>query len=248
MRFAKRLTSLVAAAILIAPLAAVGDVSDDFRSLAGWRSPYHSSGSYSKQGVRLASNTRLADGVLTIHARPTPSRVTVGGVTVPAGGWTAGGIMHNTVIRPGSRLTVELRLNRSVGTRAAALLWPHQTPWPRGGELDFVENGADNPTRQSTAITNHWAGPDGRNAQKVIKFGPHDFTQWTNVEVIWTWGRFVVNIAGRRAAVYTEHVPTTPMKFAVQTAIAGGGHGSTFKGVPRTPGLISIRRLRIYSP
>jgi len=36
------------------------------------------------------------------------------------------------------------------------------------------------------------------------------------------------------------------MKLAIQAAVAGGGHGGTFNGQPRTPGRIHVRRLRIY--
>lgn len=219
-------------------------LTDTFDDLTGWLNPYHGAGAHEKQGTRLRTNVENNDNTLTIHCRPTTTPTTLGTRTIPTGAWTAGGIMHREILTPGTRITLQLRMNPSTGTRAVALLWPHQLPWPEGGELDFTENGGDIPDRQSTAITNHWAGPNG-HAQKVIKFGPHDFTQWTHVQVDWT-DTFTITINGQVAATYTDHVPTTPMKLAIQTAVAGGGDSDTFNGQPRTPGWIQIRQLRIY--
>jgi len=223
-----------------------------FTDLAAF-SIYNGSGSYSQQGVRLDDNSTVADGVLTVSCRPVTTRTSIDGKTLLAGDYAAGGVMHRAVRGPGTRYTMQLRMDASKGTRAVALLWPYQMGWPEGGELDFVECGADIPDRQSTAITNHWYDPAKvtdknrqGNAQRVIKFAPHDFTAWTDVEVLWKPDLFVVTIDGVEAARYTDHVPTNQMKLAFQTAVAGGGQSPSFNGIPRTPGNLQVRALRIY--
>jgi hypothetical protein len=213
--------------------------------LSGWSNPYQGLGAYSQQGARLKQNVQAANGVLTVFARPVTSTTVVGSKTLAPGDYAAGGIMNRTPINPGSRISLELRMDASVGTRAVALLWPSGMSWPEGGELDFVENGADLGNRQSTAITNHWANASGGNAQKVIKFSPHDFTAWTHVEVLWKTNLIVVTIDGVEAARYTDHIPQGPMRLAIQTAIAGGGQSPTYDGARRTPGNIQLRDLHI---
>jgi hypothetical protein len=225
-----------------APILAEGTID-----LAGWSHPYQGLGAYSQQGARLKQNVAAANGVLTVFARPVTTTTVVGTKTLAPGDYAAGGIMNRTLINPGSRISLDLRMNASVGTRAVALLWPAKMGWPEGGELDFVENGADLGNRQSTAITNHWADAGGRNAQKVVKFNQHDFTAWTHVEVLWRADLIVVTIDGVEAARYTDHIPQGPMRLAIQTAVAGGGQAPTYDGAPRTPGNIQVRDLRISS-
>jgi hypothetical protein len=224
-------------------------VLDNFADLSGWSSPYNGSGAYSQQGVRLKGNTQVDNGMLTVSARPVTSTTVVGTKTLSPGDFAAGGIIHRARLYPGTRIALDLRMSRSVGTRAAALLWP-EGPWPAAGELDFVENGADLADRQSTAITNHWydasASNKQGNAQQVIKYGPHDFTTWSHVEVLWQAHLFVVTIDGVEAARYTDHIPQGPMHLAIQTAVAGGGQDPSYKGASRTPGNVQVRGLRIY--
>ena len=226
-------------------------LAEDFADLAAF-SVYNGAGAYSQQGVRLDDNAAVAGGILTVSCRPVIAKTAIGGHTLAVGDYAAGGVMHRAIRGPGTRYTMQLRMDASQGTRAVALLWPYQMGWPEGGELDFTECGADLADRHSTAITNHWYDPSkvsdtnkNGNAQKVIHF-THDFTQWTDVEVLWQPGLFVVTIDGTEAARYTEHVPTNQMKLAFQTAVAGGGQAPTFKGAPRTPGCIQVRALRIY--
>jgi hypothetical protein len=213
--------------------------------LAGWTHPYQGLGAYSQQGARLDQNVQVSNGVLTVFARPVTTRTVVGTKTLSPGDYAAGGIMNRTLINPGSRISLDLRMDASVGTRAVALLWPAKLGWPEGGELDFVENGADLGDRQSTAITNHWANANGGNAQKVVTFKPHDFTAWSHVEVLWQSGLFVVTIDGVEAARFTDHIPQGPMHLAIQTAVAGGGQSATYDGASRTPGTIQVRDISI---
>ena len=215
--------------------------------LSGWSSPYQGLGAYSQQGARLKQNVQMDNGVLSVFARPVTTRTVIGTKTLAPGDYAAGGIMNRTTINPGSRISLDLRMDASVGTRAVALLWPAKLGWPEGGELDFVENGADLGNRQSTAITNHWADASGHNAQKVIKFSSHDFTAWSHVEVLWQANLIVVTIDGVEAARYTDHIPQGPMRLAIQTAVAGGGQASTFDGASRTPGSIQLRDLHIFA-
>ena len=221
-------------------------LADGTADLSGWSHPYQGLGAYSQQGARLEQNVQMDNGVLTVFARPVSTRTVVGTRTLAPGDYAAGGIMNRTPLHPGSRISMDLRMDASVGTRAVALLWPSTRGWPEGGELDFVENGADLANRQSTAITNHWANAAGRNAQQVIKFNQHDFTAWSHVEVLWQSNLIVVTIDGVEAARYTDHIPQGPMHLAIQTAVAGGGQSATYDGVSRTPGNIQVRDLRIY--
>lgn len=221
-------------------------VSDDFNDLSGWYHPYNGAGAYSQQGARLASNVEVASNTLTVWARPVTTSTTIGTHTLQPGDYAAGGIMNLASINPGERITLDLRMDASAGTRAVALLWP-QGSWPADGELDFTEDGAEYPDRQATAITNHWANATGGNAQQVVRFGPHDFTAWSHVEVTWQPTSFVVTIDGVVAAQFTDHMPPGPMNLAVQTAVAGGGQSPTYNGAARTPGNIQVRSLRIYA-
>ena len=220
-------------------------LTEDFADLSNW-AVYNGAGAYSQQGVRLAENSSVEGGVLTVSAGPVSARTSIGGKMLAVGDYAAGGVQHRTPRGPGTRYTMDIRMSASVGTRAVALLWPYQASWPEGGELDFEEDGADLADRQSTAITNHWANATGGNAQRVVKFGPHDFTEWTAVEVLWLPGLFVVKFDGAEAVRYTDNVPANQMKLSVQTAIAKGGQSPTFGGAPRTPGNIQVRNLRIY--
>lgn len=220
--------------------------SENFADLSHF-GVYNGAGSYSQQGVRLKSNFTVSNNVLTVWVRPVTTTTTIDGKTLKVGDYAAGGGMWDTVLSPGSRIELDLQMNACKGSRAVALLWPYQVGWPEGGELDFVENGADIPDRQSTAITNHWANSTGGNAQKVIKFGPHDFTLWSHVTVLWQTGLFVVTVDGQEAARYTEHVPTNKMKLAFQTAVAGGGQSPNWNGAPRTAGFLKIKNLNVYS-
>jgi len=215
--------------------------------MSGWSHPYQGLGAYSQQGARLKQNVQVANGVLTVFARPVTTRTVIGTKTLAPGDYAAGGIMNRTPLNPGSRISLDLRMDASVGTRAVALLWPSKLGWPEGGELDFVENGADLANRQSTAITNHWANASGGNAQKVIKFNSHDFTTWSHVEVLWQANLIVVTIDGVEAARYTDHIPQGPMRLAIQTAVAGGGQSPTYDGASRTPGNVQVRDLRIHA-
>lgn len=220
-------------------------LAEDFADLSGWSNPYNGSKAYAIQGARLKENVEVRNGVLTVHCRPVTVKTVIDGKTLNPGDYAAGGIMHKGVLHPRGHMTLDLRMKASKGTRAVALLWP-EGPWPEYGELDFIENGADIPDRQSTAITNHWAGADGKNAQKVIKYGPYDFTTWSPVEVEWLPDHFLITVDGVEAARYVDHMPPGPMHLGIQTAVAGGGQDPSFKGTPRTAGHIQVRNVRFY--
>ena len=106
-------------------------------ALSGWSRAYQGLGAYSQQGARLKQNVQVANGVLTVFARPVTTKTVVGSKTLAPGDYAAGGIMNQTDLNPGSRISMDLRMDASVGTRAVALLWPSKAPWPEGGELDF---------------------------------------------------------------------------------------------------------------
>jgi hypothetical protein len=220
-------------------------VTDNFVNLSGWGHPYNGAGSYSTQGVRLSRNTQVGGGVLTVWARPVTTTTHIDGRTLRPGDYAAGGISHSKELHPGTRVALDVRMKASIGTRAVALLWPERA-WPAAGELDFIEDGANQPTRQSTWIANHWMS-NGKRAQKIVKFSPHDFTTWTHVEMVWRSGSIVVLIGGREIAHFTEHIPQGAMHLVVQTAVAQGGQSKYFNGQQRTPGNIEIRNLRITS-
>jgi hypothetical protein len=212
-------------------------------SSSGWGHPYNGSGAYGVQGVRLGSNTQFADGVLTVWCRPVTKTTTMDGKTLRVGDYAGGGISHSKDLRPGTRIALDVRMKASIGTRAVALLWP-EAAWPAGGEVDFIEDGANQPTRQSTWIANHWSS-NGTPAQKIIKFSPHNFTAWSRVVMVWKSGSITVSVDGRQAAKFTEHIPHGVMHLVVQTAVAKGGQSKIFDGATRTPGNIQVRNLSI---
>lgn len=226
---------------------------DTFASLAGF-GVYNGSGSYGQQGVRLGANSVPSSSGLSVHCRPVTDAVTLGGRTLQPGDYAAGGGMWKQPLSPGCRIEMDVRMSASWGTRAVCLLWPADTaahPWPAGGELDFVENGgvAGQDTRQSTNVTNHYLDPSRpqNNGQQIVKFGPHDFTAWSHVVVLWQTDLFVVTVDGVEAARFTTNVPSWPMKLAFQTAVEGGGQSPMFQSRPRSPGRLDVKNLEVYA-
>lgn len=223
-------------------------VTDDFTSLAGWF-VYHGNGSLSAQGARLRQNVKLKDLKRTfarVYVRPVKKTTTVGGTTLNAGDYAAGGMSQRLGHQTYGRWVMDLRMkDTQAGVRAVALTWPEER-WPEAGEIDFVENGADLPPSSGrTAIANHYADPGGRNAQEV-KLVDGDFTTWVTVEVDWRPDLLVISFDNVKVFRTTQNVPDGPMFLAVQTAVADGGQGTTWNGAPRSAGHIDIDNLSVY--
>lgn len=224
--------------------------TDDFTSLRAW-GVYHGNGALGIQGARLSQNVELRRGprrsFARVHVRPVTERTVVGGTVLHPGDYAAGGMSHRLAHQSYGRWVMDLRMRDTQrGVRAVALTWP-EGPWPRAGEIDFVENGADLPPSSGhTAIANHYAKSDGSNAQEV-RHVAGDFTKWVRVEVVWRVDRLVISFDGLEVFRTTQHVPTGPMFLCVQTAVAGGGQKSQFEGRQRSPGYIDIANLAVYN-
>jgi Glycosyl hydrolases family 16 len=217
---------------------------DGFQDLSGW-SVYNGIGSYSTQGPRVRTNVEVRhEGgrqFARVWTRPLQKAVTIGGRTLRAGEMAAGGMSHRLGNRTYGRWTMQMRAGSSTNTRVAVMLWGVGS-WPAAGELDFFESGADQGTRQAMNVTNHWAGPDGRNAQSM-RTVTADFTRWHDWEIVWSPRLYTVSVDGVEVARYTQHVPSGKMFLAVQTAIAGGSPARA----GTTSGYVDVANLKIYA-
>ena len=181
------------------------------------------------------------------------SHVKVGGglatlTTTKKGGiWTSGGIMNNAARQTYGKYEVRMRMDKAVGVKYVALLWPASGMWPGDGEIDFAEDGGGN--RQSATGTVIYSN-DGRSVFKYQRPIGADFSQWHTVGVEWTKGHVVFTIDGLPwGTIDSVNVPTTPMNLAIQTE---AGYCTTWMTCPdaTTPDetQMQIDWVAIYKP
>lgn len=170
-----------------------------------------------------------------------PSHVAVRGKDLHlVGDWqhgrlVTGGLMATHLASTYGKYEVRFKVSRAAGVAYALLLWPADGSWPVGGEIDFAEDGGGR--RASTTATLHY-GAANTQVQRHVRA---DFSHFQTVGVEWTPGRLVYTLNGRPwATVVSPHVPSRPMRLALQLE---AGHGTWWspaptRATPRTVDLV----------
>jgi hypothetical protein len=156
-------------------------------------------------GTRAAANVIEHNGVLSLLSRKIN------------GQWTGAGISSaRSMLFTYGKFEFRAKLQRGMGTRAVALLWP-QHGWPP--EIDYFEMW--DPTRVKDQLTNHYGKQNSMQHSGVQA----DFTQWHTVGLEWTPKAITYLLDGRVVAVQTGHVPHQPMWMGFQTTTGNSGKG-----------------------
>lgn len=151
------------------------------------------------------------------------------------GTFVTGGVMAVGVASTYGKYEVRFKVSRAAGVSYALLLWPARDSWPRGGEIDFAEDGGGG--RRSTTATLHYGAANHQQQHEVRA----DFAHFQTVGVEWTPGRITYTLNGRPwAAVAGSHVPSGPMRLALQLEAGRGTAWSPApsRATPRTADLV----------
>ncbi|MGW8811643.1 glycoside hydrolase family 16 protein [Gordonia terrae] len=102
----------------------------------------------------------------------------------------------------------------------AWLLWPQSEQWPRDGELDFPEGWLS----RTVGGYQHFAGEGACDGCKIQSrdIGAR-FTDWHTYTIEWTPGRVRYLLDDTVVLDSTQWVPTTPMRWQLQTETRGDG-------------------------
>ncbi len=215
---------------------------EDWASLDGWTA--HGAADLAQFGARTRNNVEVVDGRLRVHVRPTPTTVTIGGQTFPAGSFLAG--MYQLSDRPisGGTLRWTARATPGWGGRLVVLTWPApgSPSWSAGGgEIDAIElNGTDEADRNGYQLSLHWGTKPRPPATKKINVDMttvHEFTlRWVPRQSV------TLDVDGAEVFRDTtpEHAPPGPMFVSVQSAVAQGGSSPTLDGQPRVASYIEV--------
>jgi beta-glucanase (GH16 family) len=158
-----------------------------------------------------------------------PSHLSVGGGELVIDGyrdaalggkWATGGVATQLELaQTYGKYLVRMRFDRGVGVNHALLLWPADESWPP--EVDFGED--DGHGGRYSHATLHYGAQDSMIHRRVRV----DLRRWHTIGVEWTPGRVAYTLDGRTwATVTSAHVPSQPMKLAIQTQAWGCGMGT----------------------
>lgn len=103
----------------------------------------------------------------------------------------------------------------------AWLLWPQSEQWPRDGELDFPEGWLS----RTVGGWQHFAGEGSCDGCKIPSrdIGAR-FTDWHTYTIEWSPGRVRYLLDDTVVLDSTQWVPTTPMRWQLQTETRGDGN------------------------
>lgn len=98
------------------------------------------------------------------------------------------------------------------GLNAVVLLWPNAEDFPVGGEIDWMEIGADD--RKETGFFLHY----GKNNDQLQGTVEHDATKWTAWALEWTPRKMTAFVNGKEwySTTETKHFPPRPMNMTMQ--------------------------------
>lgn len=209
------LAALVTAATVAAAAPSDGRPARSGASTAVWKRVFSDSFSgdsldTSKWGVygqnqRSASNTFVTNGHLVLRT----TRIN--------GAWKAAGVSSARALEQTyGRYVIRARLDKAVGTRAVALLWPAGGGWPP--EIDFYEIGGQQAARTKNYLTNHYSASNLMQHDVATA----DFSDWHRIAVTWSPKRIVYRTDGVVTAVQSGHSPSTKMWLGLQSAVGTG--------------------------
>lgn len=161
-------------------------------------------------GRHRRDNVRVGNGLVTLETRRTSQGFTTGGITSARG-------LKQTY----GRYAARVRVDRALGTRAVALLWPTEGAWPP--EIDYFEVSGNDPQRGSSMLSNHYGTRTNHGIQQHKIHA--DFSSWQVVGVEWTPDEIRYLLNGRVVHRQRGHVPQRLMWAGFQSEIgtAAGG-------------------------
>jgi hypothetical protein len=171
-----------------------------------WRGYDHPYKDTSKHGRYLPGKViSVRDGILDMFIR------TEGGVHM-----VAAPIARATERQRYGRYSVRFRSDPIPGYKVAWLLWPSSNVRDEG-EIDFPEGDLDG----RIAAFSHCVNDQRRNC--FAKTTDERFPEWHTATTEWTPGRVTFFLDGERIGSTTNRIPSTPMKWVLQTETALGG-------------------------
>jgi Glycosyl hydrolases family 16 len=185
-------------------------------NLPGWRQTFHEdfTGKFDKNwyvydgqpggdpgGWFSQDHVSQTDGMLVISGSKE---------NTPNGRLYATGGVGSTFSQTYGRFMVRFRADAGFGVAYTLQLWPNDDSWPP--EVDFAEDNGRG--RTMTSATQHYGSADTH-----VHAETHgDFSQWHVAEVVWQPGKLTYLIDGKKwATMANSHVPTVPMRLALQT-------------------------------
>ncbi len=177
--------------------------SDDFNGTeldaSKWGKYYGTKGG----SIRRAANVMVRDGALVLRTERDA-----------AGQWTSAGVSSaRALTQQYGEYEVRLRIDKGVGIKGVALLWPSAGPWPP--EVDFFE--ISNHDRTKNVITVHHGTAENR--KMIHRDYGADFTQWQVVGVRWSPGKLEFTLNGSVMTVVESGVPEEPMWLGLQSNV-----------------------------
>ncbi|MFD4291843.1 glycoside hydrolase family 16 protein [Rhodococcus sp. NPDC058505] len=170
---------------------------------------------YQKRPYRPDQVLSVGNGVMNFHLRP------VNGV--PAGANPSplidGASQYQTYGRYSARFKVD---NPNLNEYYVAwLLWPQSERWPADGEFDFPEGGLAG----TVGGFHHYSGAGScvGGCQDVAADIGARFTDWHTYTIEWSPGRIRYLLDDRVVLDSTAWVPSTPMRWQLQTETNGNG-------------------------
>ena len=131
-----------------------------------------------------------------------------------SGNWTSAGVTSSRgLTQKYGEYQVRLRIDKGIGVKGVALLWPAEGPWPP--EIDFFELGNRNRDRNVVTV-HHGTRADRKMIHRQYEA---DFTTWQTVGVIWTPTKLEFTLNGRVMETVTNGIPHVPMWLALQSNI-----------------------------
>jgi hypothetical protein len=166
-----------------------------------------------KQGTYMPSKVLSThDGMLDMHIR------TENGLHMVAA-------PVSTVKQAYGRYTVRFKADAIPGYKTAWLLWPTSERWPADGEIDFPEGKLPETIGANMHYASSTGGQDSFRTTAT-------YTSWHTATTEWTPGKVRFLLDGDVIGTSTTKVPSTPMKWVLQTETqtSGGAPSDTASG------------------
>lgn len=174
---------------------------------------------YDKRPYRSDAVLSVRDGILNFYLHNVDGQ--------PAGAnpspLISGGSMYQTYGRYSARFKVDTpNLDEYY---VAWLLWPQSEVWPDDGEIDFPEGHLNG----SVSGFHHYAGAGSYggcrpNCQEQANVPANvKFTDWHTYTIEWSPGRIKMIVDDTVVLNSTNHVPSGPMRWQLQTETKGNG-------------------------
>lgn len=180
-----------------------------------------------KTGYYSNSSISMHDGAMDLYLRTENGRATVA-APVPVVGTAWKGQTYG-------RYSVRFKSDKLPGYKAAWLLWSEDDDWGKG-EIDFPEGNLDG----TIWGFNHCVGNPMLNCYWVD--AKASFSDWHTATIEWSPGKLSYILDGVTLGTATNSVPTTPMKWILQTESNGSGAPSS-----SVAGSVLIDWVTIYS-